>query len=108
MFPQVFSRFYIAKDDKAIRTAAWLYPTVVPILFLFPVIIGVYGNIIDFDPTLVDQKSESDNIARYQYCMPVMDPEMERDLDNGKVVLGGCCVTDDDPEWQCNECEYDW
>ena len=35
MFPQLFSRFYIAEDDKAIRTAAWLYPTVVPILFLF-------------------------------------------------------------------------
>ena len=48
MFPQLFSRFYIAEDDKAIRTAAWLYPTVVPILFLFPVIIGVYGNIVDF------------------------------------------------------------
>jgi len=62
MFPQLFSRFYIAENDKAIRTAAWLYPAVVPILFLFPVIIGVYGNIIDFDPTLVDQKSESDNI----------------------------------------------
>jgi SSS family solute:Na+ symporter len=62
MFPQLFSRFYIAENDKAIRTAAWLYPAVIPILFLFPVIIGVYGNIIDFDPTLVDQKSESDNI----------------------------------------------
>ena len=62
MFPQLFSRFYIAEDDKAIRTAAWLYPTVVPILFLFPVIIGVYGNIVDFDPTLVDEKTESDNI----------------------------------------------
>ena len=48
MFPQLFSRFYIAEDDKAIRTAAWLYPTVVPILFLFPVIIGAYGNIVDF------------------------------------------------------------
>ncbi len=60
MFPQLFSRFYIAEDDKAIRTAAWLYPTVVPILFLFPVIIGVYGNIIDFDHTL--SKTESDNI----------------------------------------------
>ena len=48
MFPQLFSRFYIAENDKAIRTAAWLYPTVVPILFLFPVIIGVYGNIVDF------------------------------------------------------------
>jgi SSS family solute:Na+ symporter len=60
MFPQLFSRFYIAEDDKAIRTAAWLYPTVVPIIFLFPVIIGVYGNIIDFDRTL--SKVESDNI----------------------------------------------
>jgi SSS family solute:Na+ symporter len=60
MFPQLFSRFYIAEDDKAIRTAAWLYPAVVPILFLFPVIIGVYGNIVDFDHTL--SKTESDNI----------------------------------------------
>ena len=60
MFPQLFSRFYIAEDDKAIRTAAWLYPTVVPILFLFPVIIGVYGNIVYFDHTL--SKAESDNI----------------------------------------------
>ena len=60
MFPQLFSRFYIAEDDKAIRTAAWLYPTVVPILFLFPVIIGVYGNIIEFDQPL--SKTESDNI----------------------------------------------
>ena len=60
MFPQLFSRFYIAEDDKAIRTAAWLYPTVVPILFLFPVIIGVYGNIVDFDRDLT--KTESDNI----------------------------------------------
>ena len=60
MFPQLFSRFYIAEDDKAIRTAAWLYPTVVPILFLFPVIIGVYGNIVDFDRVLT--RTESDNI----------------------------------------------
>ena len=60
MFPQLFSRFYIAEDDNAIRTAAWLYPTVVPILFLFPVIIGVYGNIIEFNHPL--SKTESDNI----------------------------------------------
>jgi SSS family solute:Na+ symporter len=60
MFPQLFSRFYIAEDDKAIRTAAWLYPAFVPILFLFPVIIGVYGNIVNFDHAL--SKTESDNI----------------------------------------------
>ena len=60
MFPQLFSRFYIAENDKAIRTAAWLYPTVVPILFLFPVIIGVFGNIVDFERNLT--RTESDNI----------------------------------------------
>ena len=60
MFPQLFSRFYIAENDKAIRTAAWLYPTVVPVLFLFPVIIGVYGNIIEFNHPL--SRTESDNI----------------------------------------------
>jgi len=60
MFPQLFSRFYIAEDDNAIRTAAWLYPAIVPILFLFPVIIGVYGNIVGFDHVL--SKMESDNI----------------------------------------------
>ena len=60
MFPQLFSRFYIAENEKAIRTTAWLYPTVVPVLFLFPVIIGVYGNIADFDKVLT--RTESDNI----------------------------------------------
>jgi len=60
MFPQLFSRFYIAEDDKAIRTVAWLYPTVVPVLFLFPVIIGVYGNIVEFDQDLT--KAQTDNI----------------------------------------------
>ena len=66
MFPQLFSRFYIAEDDRAIRTAAWLYPTVVPILFLFPVMIGVYGNIVDFEHDVFGgyplTKAESDNI----------------------------------------------
>ena len=37
-----------------------------------------------------------------------MDPEMESDLDKGKIVLGGCCVTDEDPDRHCNNCEYDW
>ena len=53
-------------------------------------------------------KCESDNIARYQYGMPVMDPDMERDIEKGKVVLGGCCIMDDDPDRHCNDCDYDW
>jgi|TARA_B100001964_G_C14204724_1_gene587522 SSS family solute:Na+ symporter len=59
MFPQLFSRFYIAESDKALRTAAWLYPTIVPLLFLAPVLLGVSGN-LDF-PELA--KAESDSIV---------------------------------------------
>jgi hypothetical protein len=27
------------------------------------------------------------------------------DMEAGRVVLGGCCVTEDDPKWQCADCE---
>lgn len=47
MFPQMFSRFYIAENDDAIRTSAWLYPVVVSLLFVVPVFLGVVGH-VDF------------------------------------------------------------
>ncbi|MEE1420718.1 MAG: hypothetical protein UF218_03415 [Eggerthellaceae bacterium] len=41
--------------------------------------------------------------------MPVFDEKLEHDLDAGLIVLGGCCVTGEDPEWHCNDCgcEFD-
>ena len=30
---------------------------------------------------------------------------IEDDLAAGKIVLGGCCVSDHDPEWQCTSCD---
>jgi hypothetical protein len=36
--------------------------------------------------------------------MPVYSPELEVDLNAGRVTLGGCCVTMDDPVWQCAGC----
>ncbi len=44
MFPQVFSRFYTAKDEKSLKRAMILYPVVVSFLFLFPVLIGVWAH----------------------------------------------------------------
>ena len=44
-------------------------------------------------------------IASILYGMPAFSPELQMDLDERKIVLGGCCVTGDDPEWQCVECE---
>ena len=56
MFPQVFSRFYIAKSARGLRTAAWLYPTVIPLLFFAPVLLGVLGH-LDF-PGLAGRESD--------------------------------------------------
>jgi solute:Na+ symporter, SSS family len=57
MFPQIFSRFYIAKSAGDLKTAAWLYPLVIPILFLVPVTLGVVGH-LDF-PNLAGKEVDS-------------------------------------------------
>ena len=44
MFPQIFSRFYTAKDEKSLKMAMVLYPILVSFLFLFPVLIGVWAH----------------------------------------------------------------
>jgi hypothetical protein len=31
-------------------------------------------------------------------------PEMRRDFEMGLIQLGGCCVTDNDPELECLSC----
>jgi hypothetical protein len=43
-------------------------------------------------------------IAQIQYGLPAFDAEMDEKLQQGKIVLGGCCITDCDPRWQCVEC----
>jgi len=39
------------------------------------------------------------------YGLPAPNPDLWRDVDAGKIVLGGCCVTDDDPAWRCVACK---
>lgn len=43
MFPQLFQRFMAARDERAIKTTALLYPLVTGVLFFLPVAIGVLG-----------------------------------------------------------------
>jgi hypothetical protein len=44
-------------------------------------------------------------VAYILYGLPAFSPELESELKEGKVVLGGCCVTECDPTWQCIECK---
>jgi SSS family solute:Na+ symporter len=54
MFPQIFSRFYTAKNQKSLKMAMILYPLVVSFLFLFPVLIGVWAHGAGINPESSD------------------------------------------------------
>lgn len=43
-------------------------------------------------------------IARILYGMPNMSDELERDIYERKVFLGGCCEEISDPAWRCVHC----
>ena len=45
MFPQLFMRFYIAKDLKTLKKSAVLYSTIPLFISILPVIIGVWGHL---------------------------------------------------------------
>ncbi len=45
MFPQLFMRFYIAKDESHLKKSVFLYAAIPIIISLFPVIIGMLGHL---------------------------------------------------------------
>lgn len=48
----------------------------------------------------------SNNIAEIPWGLPAFTEELQKKLDEKKVVLGGCCISDDDPKYECNECKH--
>jgi hypothetical protein len=42
------------------------------------------------------------------YGLPMFDEELERKLDAGEIVLGGCCVFGNDPTWRSVSCGHQW
>lgn len=50
----------------------------------------------------------SANTCRIIYGMPDYTDKLERDLEAGRVHLGGCTINDDDPNRHCNDCEIDF
>jgi ribosomal protein L37AE/L43A len=50
-------------------------------------------------------KCGSHRIARILYGYPACSEKLEADMKSGRIALGGCCITFDDPAWKCIECE---
>ena len=44
----------------------------------------------------------SANVVSILYGPP--SAELKEDLERGDLVFGGCCLSDDDPCWQCGDC----
>ena len=51
-------------------------------------------------------KCGSKNTVRIVYGYP--SQETLEIAKNGKVVLGGCIISDNDPVWHCNDCQNNW
>ena len=45
MFPQIFMRFYLPKTPNSLKVSSVLYPLVTTIMFICPVLIGIWGHI---------------------------------------------------------------
>ena len=45
MFPQMLMRFFAAEDDRSLKQSMVLYPLVAGVLFVCPVLIGVWGHV---------------------------------------------------------------
>lgn len=51
-------------------------------------------------------KCGSSNVLDIMYGMPTM--EVFEMYERGEIKLGGCCVTGEDPQYYCRDCENEW
>ena len=47
-------------------------------------------------------------VAKYLYGIPKITKEIERDVEAGRIVLGGVKDKKDSPIWYCNDCQHEW
>ena len=50
----------------------------------------------------------SSNVADILRGLPVFSEELEKAIADHKIILGGCCVTGNDPSAHCNTCGKDF
>jgi hypothetical protein len=50
----------------------------------------------------------STRVARVLYGLMGFDEELEREIDEGRVSLGGCTVSPGDPTYRCVDCDFEW
>lgn len=47
-------------------------------------------------------------VASILYGMPVFSEDLEKDIEEGRIVLGGCCIIGNSPDFECKGCGRRW
>jgi len=53
---------------------------------------------------IICPECRSENVARILYGLPDFDA-IQEGLENKTIVLGGCCMDLEDPDYYCNICK---
>lgn len=51
---------------------------------------------------------KSKSIAKFLYGMPIFSKKLIKDELEGRIVIGGCCISNDSPKYRCNKCGHEW
>ena len=49
---------------------------------------------------------ESKEVIPIMYGLPSPEAELERE--KGKIILGGCLIFEENPNWHCKNCGHEW
>ncbi len=44
------------------------------------------------------------NVAVILWGYPLENADLAKALHENKIILGGCCVSENDPTWKCTDC----
>lgn len=53
-------------------------------------------------------KCGNENIAKILYGLLAFDEKLEKDLESGRIVLGGCEEDVSNHHWHCNTCKTEF
>ena len=53
-------------------------------------------------------KCGSKNIGRHIYGLLLFSDELLKEVDRGKIILGGCIILEGVPKYHCNDCDEDF